>query len=475
MTTTSLTYDEALDYLYGLIDYSRQPATRYAVDFDLGRMQALVDRLGRPHEAYRVVHVAGTKGKGSTSALIASALSAAGYRTGLYTSPHLQDFTERFWVDGQPMLRDVLAERVAAVRPHMEAVPGITHFEAVTAVALWHFAQEGVDAAVVEVGLGGRLDATNVVQPAVSVITSVSYDHTQLLGNSLGEIAAEKAGIVKAGVSVVSAPQPTEAMTAVERICMQRQAPLIRVGHDWRFAVGSRSLDGQDVWIWSAEEQAEMDHFLDSPAAVGAGAWAPRRFELPLLGQHQAQNAAVAFAALKCVNDRGLVLPDQAIQRGFREVRWPGRFEVLQRDARLAVVVDSAHNRDSAEKLRQTIDDYFPGRPVVLIFGASNDKDVAGMLDELLPRVRRVVTTQAVHPRAADPDELATLVHACGRPAESRAPASAALGRALEVAEAGDIILATGSLFVVAEVRAAWPHVRPGVGAARAEHTMGTA
>jgi len=306
------------------------------------------------------------------------------------------------------------------------------------------------------VGLGGRLDATNVITPQVAVITSLSYDHMHLLGDRLSDIAREKAGILKPGVPVVLAPQQQEAEHVVEQIAAERGAPLIKVGRDWLYAPGGHDLAHQSLHIWSAAEQP--DAFVES---AGGEEWAPPRYEIPLLGHHQVVNAAVAYAALRVLRGAGLTLPEDAVRRGFGEVRWPGRFQVLSSDP--AVVIDSAHNRDSALKLRLALDDYFPGAPATLIFGASADKDIAGMLEELLPRVSRLILTQAVHPRAAEPEDMARLAHGHGARAEVIAPVEAALRRAIERARPGEVIVSAGSLFVAGEALAAWERVRPSV------------
>jgi dihydrofolate synthase/folylpolyglutamate synthase len=445
-------FQEALDYLYSFIDYSVERSYRYSPDvFDLGRVQALLRSVGNPQQSYHTFHVAGTKGKGSVSALLASSLRAAGYQTGLYTSPHLLRFTERIQVNGLEISKEAIVELVEALRPRVADVPGLTTYEIVTALGFMHFQREKVECAVVEVGLGGRLDATNVLIPLVSVITSLSYDHMHLLGNTLSEIAGEKAGIIKPGVPVVLAPQQREAELVVERVAAEMGSPLIRVGHDWLFAPGSRGLSGQSLAVWSAGEQPLMDAYVQS---AGDDEWTPPRFEIPLLGHHQVINAATAYAALQVANDRGLQVDVEAIRAGFRKVNWPGRFQILSQSP--TVVVDSAHNRDSALKLRIALDDYFPGRPVTLVFGASADKDIPGMLVELAPRVSRLIVTQAVHPRAADPDETAELGRGHGLRVEVVVPVAAALERALARLRPDEVILVAGSLFVAGEVLAAW-------------------
>ncbi len=448
-----LSYDEALDYIYSFVDFSAMRADKYSPqNFELARMVAFLAALGNPQDRYPVLHVAGTKGKGSVAAISVSALRAGGYRTGFYTSPHLLDFRERAQVDGQFIPRAAVAEIITALQPVVAQHPGLTTFEITTALAFEYFARAQVDVAVIEVGLGGRLDATNVVRPRVAVISSLSYDHTYLLGNTLAEIAAEKGGIIKPGVPVVSAPQQPEALAVLERLAAERQAPLMVAGRDWLFRLLAHDLNGQEFEIWSASEQAQLDGLRAQGHLVQ---WRPEQLRLPLLGRHQVENAVVAYAALQASRNRGLPLAEDAIREGFRSVRWPGRFEIVSR--RPYLVLDGAHNRDSAQKLATTLQDYFPGRPVTLIFGASSDKDVSGMLAELLgpgTAITRVILTQAVHPRAQDPEELAEMVSAYGQRPEVVSSVRHAVQLALAAAKPDEVILACGSLFVVAEASA---------------------
>lgn len=455
MDSAEAAYQQALDYLYSFIDYSLTRSFRYTPDkFHLGRMVDLLERLGNPHQKYRIIHVAGTKGKGSTAAMIASSLQAAGYKTGFYTSPHLQEYTERIQVDGVEISKADFAALIDELKPQAAHVEQITTFELTTALGFMYFAQQQVDVAVVEVGLGGRLDATNVVDPLVSVITSLSYDHTAVLGNTLAEIAAEKAGIIKPGRPVVLAPQREEARLVVEKVSLERNAPLTQVGRDLLFAPWAHSLAGQTLLVWPKEDQAQVDAFIESG---GMTDWHPVRLAIPLLGFHQVENAATAYTALLATCAQGLNIPDAAIRDGFSNVRWPGRFEVLRRSP--PVIIDSAHNRDSALKLRLALDDYLPGQPVILIFGASEDKDVFGMFTELMPRINRVIATQSVHPRAMSAEQLVELAHQFGRPAQALPTVEEALERALELASGETAVLITGSIFVAAAGRDAW-HAR---------------
>ncbi|HLF37727.1 MAG TPA: folylpolyglutamate synthase/dihydrofolate synthase family protein, partial [Anaerolineales bacterium] len=403
-----MNFQEALDFLYSFIDYGRERTYRYSPEvFDLGRVRRLLGSLGDPQEGFPSVHIAGTKGKGSVAAMIEASYRAAGYRTGLYTSPHLIRFTERIRVDGREIPEPDLVrlvERLKAVAPE---IPQISTFELTTALAFLHFAELKVNCGVIEVGLGGRLDATNVLTPTVCVITSLSYDHVHLLGASLSDIAREKAGIIKPTVPLVLAPQQSEAEQVIRSIAEQRGAPLYQVNRDWHYAAEQRSLTGQSFRVWKDTHGA------------------PVRLSIPLLGHHQIQNACTAYAALQLASERGLPVGLEAIRAGMGSVRWAGRFQVLSVDP--SVVLDSAHNRDSALQLRIALDDYFPGRPVRMVFGASSDKDVRGMLLELSPRVSRVILTQADHPRAEGPEALLGLIRSFGLPVETVVPVADAL------------------------------------------------
>ena len=450
-----LAYQAALDYLYSFVDYSLTRNLRYSPEaFNLGRMEALMARLGNPERQYPVVHVAGTKGKGSVSVMCASALIAQGYHTGFYTSPHLQEYTERIQVDGQQISKHDLVELVDEIKPHVAAIEQLTTFEITTALAFLYFARRGVNAAVIEVGLGGRLDATNVVTPLVSVITSLSMDHMNVLGDTLALIAGEKAGIIKQGRPVVLSPQKDEARLVVERIASERDSRLVEVGRNVHYAPISHSLDGQSFIVWNAKDQDLVNHYLESDQPP---AWQPTRLTIPLLGHHQLENAATAYETLQVARDEGLQISEESIAEGLATVQWPGRFEILQRKP--MVLVDSAHNRDSALKLRLAIDDYLPGRPVVLLFGVSEDKDIYGMFTELMPRVRQVIATQSIHPRAMDANKLVELAHQFGVRAKAVLPLERALDTALSAAGEDAAVVVTGSLFVAAAVREVWFHM----------------
>jgi dihydrofolate synthase/folylpolyglutamate synthase len=437
-------YNHALDYLYSFVDYSLKHSSELAkADFNLDRMRALMAILGSPQDSYPTIHVAGTKGKGSTSALCAAALQAAGYKVGLYTSPHLQDFCERIQVDGEPVSHAELAELVELVRPAVAQIPLLTTFEITTALGFLHFARQKVDAAVIEVGLGGRLDATNVITPRVSVITSLSYDHMAVLGDTLAKIAGEKAGIIKPGVPVVSSSQKQEALEVLEKVAAERSCELMLVGRDVTWSPGTHSLKGQDFNI---QQLVHSQHGASVSIQYAT-------FCIPLLGLHQVENATTAYAALK---KSGFNLSDDEIAKGFAAVRWPCRFEIASR-TNPTVIFDSAHNEDSFLRLAQTLDEYFPGRKVTLIFGVSEDKHIAAMLTAIKGKLSRLIVTRADHPRALEPEKIIETVRKVGVEYESAAPIETALARALEIAQNnGSIVLSAGSMFVTAEVKSGY-------------------
>jgi dihydrofolate synthase/folylpolyglutamate synthase len=446
---TELAYQGTLEYLYSFIDYSLTRGFRNQPGlFDLDRMREFMAYLGNPQQAYPILHVAGTKGKGSVCALCAGALQAAGYRVGLYTSPHLQDYAERIQINRQPIPHADLIALVDEISPHLNQGTKLTTFEITTALAFLYFARQGATAVVAEVGLGGRLDATNIVTPLASVITSLSLDHMQILGNTLAEIAGEKAGIIKPGVPVVLAPQVEEARQVVEQIARQRGASMIQVGRDLLYSPLEHDLAGQTIYVWSGEDQPRYDAFRQ-----GKTGWEPLRLTIPLLGAHQAENAAVAYAVLQALARGGLSIDDGPIQRGFAQAVWPGRFEILQTQP--PVVVDSAHNRDSAVKLRQALQDYFPGRRLVLVFGASEDKDIAGMFDELLPLVSDLIVTRSFHPRAADPQLLVEAARH-NRQVSIIPAVEDALVEGLRRLGENNLLLVTGSIFIAAAARETW-------------------
>jgi dihydrofolate synthase/folylpolyglutamate synthase len=426
-------YQQAYEYLFSFIDFSLTHQEQIAPErFELERMFELMALLSDPQNSYPAIHIAGTKGKGSVSALSAAALQAAGYRTGLYTSPHLHDFRERIQVNGVPIAEADFVRQIEKLQAVADDLPGITSYELQTALAFLHFAAQKVDCAVVEVGMGGRLDSTNILTPLVSIIANISYDHTFVLGETLGEIAAEKGGIIKPGVPVVVSPQQPEALAVLRRIAAAQQAPMTLVGEDIEYALRSHSLSGQEIRLWwTQDERSALE------------------LEVGLLGPHQVENAAAAFAA-----SDGLPLSEEALQTGFKNVHWPGRFEVYSGTP--TIIFDGAHNRYSAHVLAQTMKDYFDNKPYVLVFGSSEDKDISGMFEELFPGTSALVLVRADHPRAATLNKLRGLAEDFPHPIWPISKPQSALDKAMSLAKPDGLVLVTGSLYMVGQLRHLW-------------------
>jgi dihydrofolate synthase/folylpolyglutamate synthase len=433
-----MTYRQALDYVLAFADYERSPADRVRYrDFNLERVRALLSCLGDPDESFGSVHVAGTKGKGSTSAMVASVLRAAGYRTGLYTSPHLHTIRERIAIDGDPVPEQEFAEGVQALEPKAAALNAqgglgrLTTFELLTALAFLLFRRRGVQEAVVEVGMGGRLDATNVITPRVAAITNISLDHTDVLGESIAQIAFEKAAIIKPGIPVVTGPQLPEALAVIERTAAERGAPLTVVGRDVTWGAGEGDLRGQSIIVRSRRGE--------------------RRLWMPLLGPFQRENAATAVAICDALVERGLRIPEGALRAGMAQVSWPGRLEVLATEP--LTVADGAHNPHSVARLAEAVREVFSFERVIAIVGVGRTKDLGGMLDALAGLPVRVIATQSRSPLAAPAQRVLEGCWARGLPAELAPDTGVALARGRALAGPRDLVLATGSLFIVAEVR----------------------
>lgn len=440
MTKNSqISYQDALDYIYSFVDYSRtHQANLSPGNFDLSRMVEFMNLLGSPQLEFPSLHVAGSKGKGSVSAFCASVLQAAGFKVGLYTSPHLKDFEERMQINGVPISRNTLAEYVEEIKPAVESVPKLTTFEIMTGLAFLFFARQKVDIAVIEVGLGGRLDATNIITPLVSVITSLYLDHVTILGETLEEIAAEKGGIIKPGIPVVSAPQEEKALNVIKKIATQLGSQLIKVEEDYPFSIVSSTLDGQEF-------------VLTNP---GEGQSGDSSYFIPLLGTYQVLNAVTAYAALDNIRSRGFPLDEAEIKRGLETTDWPARFEIARREP--PVIFDSAHNPASMRKLRETLDSFFPDLPLILVFGISEDKQLDGMFQEILPRTSHLITTQADHPRAMDAEDLEKRAREYPISTEAIPNVQNALSRAIQLAGNEKVVLVAGSIFVAASARIAW-------------------
>lgn len=431
-----MNYRQAEEYLNSFVNYEQIPGISYAQPgYSLRHVEELLNRMGNPQFAARTVHIAGTKGKGSVAAMTARVLTASGYRTGLYTSPHFHSLRERISVDGSLISEAEFAATMAEIRPFIESVRQdaafrqLTYFEVLTALAFAYFRKEQVDFQVLEVGLGGRLDATNVAKPAVCIITSISLDHTQILGNSLGQIAREKAGIVKPGCWVVISPQPEEAASAIKEICREKEAKVVHVGEDIKWHKTGGDMFHQSLVIEGRENNYDV--------------------RIPLLGDFQLENAAAAVAALEIVGSAGFAISAADIAEGLAGVEWPGRFQIVQQHP--AVLIDGAHNVASMKRLMSNIKEYFSDRRILLVFGTSSDKDIPGIVGELVSLSPQVIVVQARHSRAASLAVLAAEFSQRGIEVESGESISQALSRALSRADRTDLVCVTGSLFVVAE------------------------
>jgi len=431
-----LNYSQAEKYLNSFINYEQIPGISYAQPgYSLRHVEELLNRMGDPHLAAKTIHIAGTKGKGSVAAMIAQVLSGSGYKTGLYTSPHLHNLRERISVDGSLISKAEFAAAMAEVKPFIESMRQdttfrqLTYFEALTALAFAYFKKKRVDFQILEVGLGGRLDATNMARPVVCIITPISLDHTEILGNSLEEIAQEKAGIIKSGCWVVLSPQPEEAAFVISDICREKEAKVVQVGKD----VTWHKIGG-DLYHQSLVIEGRTNNYHVS---------------IPLLGDYQLENAAAAVVALETLASVGFAISAADIAQGLARVEWPGRFQILQQHP--TVLLDGAHNVASMKRLVSNVKAYFNYKRIFLVFGTSCDKDIPGIIEELVPLSPQVIVTQAPHSRAASPSNLAAEFTKRGIKPEIRETVAQALSRALSLADRTDLICITGSLFVVGE------------------------
>ncbi|WP_307399695.1 bifunctional folylpolyglutamate synthase/dihydrofolate synthase [Desulfofundulus luciae] len=437
-------YDEAMTYLQNL--------TKFGINFGLGRIKELLRRLGDPQEKLKVVHIGGTNGKGSTTAMVASVLTAAGYRTGTFTSPHLHSYTERYQIDGEQISRRRVALLIDQLKPHLEAMvaQGFEHpteFEVSTAMAFKYFYEEGVDFLILEVGLGGAIDSTNVVErPLVTVITNVSMDHMDYLGRTIREIATVKAGIIKPGVPLVTACRG-EALEVVAQFCREKGSPMVLVesggGAGLNEGISCRTV----LWEAAAGGLDQGGQYL----AVHGLRRTYRDLFIPLLGRHQLVNAAGAVAVVELLMAQGFAVPEEALYRGLAVVRWPARLEVVL--SRPLVLLDGAHNYDGARSLAKALDDYFPGKQVVLVIGMLGDKERGRVVAELAPRARAVVVTRPNSPRAGDWQRLAEEARKYVPEVYIIESVPEAVECALSLARANELVCITGSLYMVAEAR----------------------
>jgi dihydrofolate synthase/folylpolyglutamate synthase len=493
-----MTYEESVRYLMSLgkeLAAPRQPAPRdtpslTAQKFDLRNISVLADRLGNPHLAVPCVHVAGTNGKGSTCAMLTSILQKSGLNVGLYTSPHLERINERICVNGAEISDNDFATAFTRVQAFIEVLLASgslaahpTYFECLTAMAFNHFAsgcqsesrprpdeesalalqphasqKRSVDFAVYEVGMGGRLDSTNIVQPEVAVITQVDFDHENFLGHSIEEIAAEKAGIIKPNAWVVSSAERPEARAVIQRVCAERNARLIEIDDVFKVeSAGALLVADPELVEWAAPNR------VGCCRAVVANKSDGRRIEfaIGLPGRFQIRNALAALATARLLAERGFPITDEAIIRGIEDVRWPGRLECLRvsDDSGPNVFLDGAHNPAAARALLEFWQEHFAGRRIHLVYGALRDKAVDEIAGLLFPHAASVTLTQARTSRAISADVLATMTHGLAPHIEVVPDAAEALMHAVWNAAPGDAVFATGSLYLCGELRAAWPRI----------------
>lgn len=435
-----MTYDESLNYLHQFVNYEIRPQASYDTKhFNLADFANFLHTLGAPQSAFASILIAGSKGKGSTAAMIAGMLSQAGWRTGLYTSPHLVTIRERVQIDRQLISRQAFAALLSELRGHLERKRSEpernfrTFFELLTALAFLYFARQQVDIAVVEVGIGGRLDSTNVLSPQVAVITPIGFEHTHILGNTLSAIATEKAGVIKPHSTVVMAPQEAEVVEVVEKRCHLQSASLHLATRDFTYICLQTTARGNRI------------NFQDSGLEM-------KNLAIPLSGQHQVVNAAVALAAVGHLRRQGWTLDARHLRQGLAEVSWPGRLEVI--DHHPCVILDAAHTVESARCLATALATLFDYKRLHLILGFSRDKNIHQIVKVLAPMATSVIATGFSNPRAFDPYQLAGILQPHCEQIHIRTDPATALAFARTQAEPDDLICLTGSLILLGELKA---------------------
>jgi len=436
-------YAKAIEFLMSHTDYEKMRVVRYnTTTFNLDRMRTLLRHLGNPQARIRTAHVAGTKGKGSTCHMLAAMLQAGGLKTGLYTSPHIIDMRERIRIDGELISHAHTVELVKRVEPVVKRMAASgerpTFFEIFTAMSFCHFADQKVDIAVIETGMGGRLDSTNVITPEVCAITSISKDHMAVLGNTLAKIAAEKGGIFKKDIPAVTCVQDPEAMAVLQRVAAGAKTPLSVVGQDiefsYRFEI-TRPI-GPHMRVCMTTEMNRFEHLT-----------------VPLMGEHQAVNCGLALAMLDRLKARGLSFDVTKALEGLARVKIPGRLEVVNRDPH--VIIDGAHNAASVQALFRGIGQHVPYDSMVVIFGCNCDKDIDGMLEQVSLGADKVIFTRSSNnPKAADPLELSNVyTERYGKMAQ----VAESFHHAMEIAERAitreDLVTVTGSFYLVGEAK----------------------
>ena len=439
-STTIKTYEEALEFLFSNTNYENAKRFRYNSDtFNLDRMYRLLSLLKDPHEKLVAIHVAGTKGKGSTCTMLSNMLVANGYKVGLYTSPHVIDIRERIAVNGEMISKEEMMKTIkkcsVAVKAMQDDSP--TFFEIMTAMSMFFFVKEKVDFAIFETGLGGRLDSTNVVNPIVTGITSISIDHHRQLGNTVDLIAAEKAGIIKKGVPVVSVSQDPDAMAVIRKQALAMKAPLSVTGKEIDFSCrfeSSREL-GPHNRICLSTATSQYEHL-----------------PVPLYGEHQAENCGLALSLLDVLKTKGYKFDQELVLKGLASTKISGRMEIINKDPR--ILIDAAHNAASLKALIQAIGQHIPYDSMVVIFGCCEDKDVDGMLRQLRYGADKVIFTRIKSPRSMDPDILAAkYTELSGKMCQTAFNFNKAMEIAAPAVTPGDIICVTGSFYLVGEAK----------------------
>ncbi len=434
-------YESALKYLHSQTNYELIARVRYDAEmYSLNRMRKLMKKLGDPQKDLRTVHIAGTKGKGSTATMLATMLRSCGHKVGLYTSPHIMDVRERIQINGEMISQAAVARLTARLQPLVDgmAADAPTFFEIMTALALCHFVESGVDVAVIETGMGGRLDSTNVVKPAVCGFTSISLDHMHQLGRSLKEIASEKAGILKNNAPAVSVEQAPEAREALRRAARENNVSLLFTGEDIEFSyrVESSRQDGCHTRICLTTPRSRFEHL-----------------PVPLLGEHQAVNCGLALALLDQLKEQGMKIDDRLAMQGLAGVYLPGRMEMLKQDPR--VLVDGAHNAASMRALMRAIGQHIPYDSMVMVFGCAVDKDIDGMIGEMAIGADKLIFVPiANNPRSSNPKDLAdAFEQKTGRVAQVSPSLKDAMQIAYSAVSREDLICVCGSFGLVGEAK----------------------
>ncbi|MBW2646281.1 MAG: bifunctional folylpolyglutamate synthase/dihydrofolate synthase [Deltaproteobacteria bacterium] len=411
---------------------------QFGIKFGLDSINRLVRGLGSPHERFRSIHIAGTNGKGSIAAILSSVLVREGYKVGLYTSPHLVRFNERIRINGCPVSDDAVADAAEAVQLIYTQGEPPTFFECATAMALYHFAKEHVDWAILETGMGGRLDATNIVRPEVSIISNIFLDHQIYLGNTLAKIAAEKGGIIKEGMPVVTAVKTKNVIEVIKKIASEKNAPIYRLGGDFRVR-----RDRKEGFSYFGIHRK----------------W--KNLKIGLCGEHQITNAATALGALELLKEKGVDISEKSIYEGLAEVKWPGRLEIVSEQP--LVVLDGAHNRAGIESLKQYLKSNLNGRRLTLVVGIMEDKSWRAMLRSLVPIAHRLIITSPRNSRAVDPDSLAAFIRPFCKEVDIIPRVDHAVATAIKQAGCKDAVCVAGSLYAVGEAKAYLENNKEGV------------